>query len=193
MPDPFHCVPDREFVDAIAAFEFLLAADPAEYEGVLVDLDGVLLEVDGSHAAPVVGENVEEGTVALLKEIAAKFGAVIVTNRVRHKKFDPEGIEGVFGVPVISGTPPKPSQEIFHAGVRELGVDFEDRDRVVMVGDSPYQDIYGAKRAGLTTFQVDQDRRKYNFLPMSGKVLADAIQTVIKAFDRGRRAVGSGD
>jgi ribonucleotide monophosphatase NagD (HAD superfamily) len=189
MPDPFHCIPDREFDDAISAFEFLLAADPVEYEGVLVDLDGVLLEVDGNHSAPVVGENVEEGIVDLLQDIAAKFGAVIVTNRVRHTNFDPAQIEAVFGVPVISGTPPKPSQEIFHAGVRKLGVDFEDRAQVVMVGDSPYQDTYGAKRAGLTTFQVDQDRRKYNFWQMSGKLLADAVQTVIKQIHHGRRAI----
>lgn len=189
MPDPFHCVPDREFDDAVGAFEFLLAADASEYEGVLVDLDGVLLEVDGNHAAPVVGENVKQTTVDLLHEIAAKFGAVIVTNRVRHSNFDPDQIEAVFGVPVISGTPPKPSHEIFHSAVRELGVDFEDRSRVVMVGDSPYQDTYGAKRAGLTTFQVDQDRTQYHFWQMSGKLLADGVQYVVKLCDRGRRAV----
>jgi len=193
MPDPSHCVPDREFDDAIAAFEFLLAANSTAYEGVLVDVDGVVLEVDGSHAAPVVGENVQQGTVDLLHDVATKFGAVIVTNRVRHENFDPEQIEAVFGVPVISGTPPKPSKEIFHAGVRRLGVDFENRGRVVMVGDSPYQDTYGAKRAGLTTFQVAQDRRKYNFWPMSGKLLADAIQSVVKACYRGRRAISRGD
>jgi FMN phosphatase YigB (HAD superfamily) len=189
LPDPFHCVPDREFPDATAAFESLLAADSDAYRGVLVDLDGVLLEVDGNHLAPVVGENVEQSAVDLLQEVAAKFGAVIVTNRVRHKTFDPAEIEAVFGVPVVSGTPPKPSLEIFHTGVRELGVDFEHRGDVVMVGDSPYQDIYGAKRAGLQTFQVAQDRRKYHFWQMAGKLLADGVQAVVKLADRGRRAL----
>lgn len=190
MPDPFHCVPDREFEDAVSALEFLLAADADAHAGVLVDLDGVLLEVDGNHAAPVVGENVKQSTVDLLKEVAAKFGAVIVTNRVRYQTFDPERIEAVFGVPVISGVPPKPSREMFHAGVRELGVDFEDRGRVVMVGDSPYRDTYGAKRAGLTTFQVEQDRFQYNFGHMLGKQLADVVQTAVKLCDRGLRWIG---
>lgn len=189
MPNPFHCVPDREFETAVAALEFLLDADESAYEGVLVDLDGVLQEVDGDHSPPVVGENVDEQMVGLLQALAAKFGAVIVTNRVRHSNFDPEQIEAVFEVPVISGTPPKPSQEIFHSAVRELGVDFENRDRVVMVGDSAYQDTYGAKRAGLTTFQVDQDHTKYHFWQMAGKLLADAVQVVVKLLDRGIRAV----
>jgi len=189
MPNPFHCVPDREFEDVVSAFEFLLDSDASAYRGVLVDLDGVLLEVDGDHSPPVVGENVDQATIDLLHEVAETFGAVIVTNRVRHGNFDPDGIEAVFGVPVISGTPPKPSQEIFHTAVRELGVDFENRDEVVMVGDSAYQDTYGAKRAGLTTFQVDQDRTKYHFWQMSGKLLADAVQAVVKLCDRGRRAV----
>lgn len=179
MPNPFHCVPDAEFGTALAAFEQLLERD-CDIAGVLTDVDGVLMAVDGTHPPPVVGDNVDPEVLARLEAVHERYGVCLVTNRIKREDFDPEGLESVFGVPVVRDAPPKPSQAIFEAGLDVLGVPREKRHRVVMVGDSAYYDAYGAGRAGLRMYQVRQDRTGYPLHQMLGKRTADGVQTTCK-------------
>jgi phosphoglycolate phosphatase-like HAD superfamily hydrolase len=187
--NPFDCIPDEEFDTTLEAFDFLLGGNIDDVEGILVDLDGVLMDVHGSHPPPEVGVNVDETVLKRLKALDERYGACIVTNRIRYSDFDPEHIEAVFGLPVVTDTKPKPRAEMFHKGVAELGVDHDRRGNVVMVGDSSIFDTYAAKRAGLQTLQVDQDRSKYHVHQMAGKWLADTLQSCIKLVHAGYQKV----
>lgn len=188
MVNPFDCIPDAEFAKGEDALEFLLESDSLQVEGVILDLDGVLMEVDGTHPPPELGVNVRPETVQLVDALAAEVPVCIVTNRIKHDDFAPADIEAVFGVPVVRGTAPKPSEAIFWAALADLGVDRSRAERVVMVGDSSYYDIYGAGRAGLTTFQVEHDLSSYPPHQRLGKSLADTTQTLTKLVDRSYRA-----
>lgn len=190
MVNPFHCVPDHEFATTTAAFEYILSSESGSFGGVLVDVDGVLIDVEERHPAPKIGSNLSADLLDLLWEVDDAYGACIVTNRIRYDYFDPEGLEAVFELPVVTGTKRKPSAEIFYTGMSLLDVDTDQADEVVMVGDSSYFDTYGAGKAGLQTFQVDQDRSKYPLPKQTGKRMADGVQSVFKGLHRlknGRR------
>ena len=185
MLNPFDCIPDAEFEETSDALAFLLETDSLAVDGVILDVDGVLVEVDGTHPSPEVGVNVDPETVRLLGALAETLPVCIATNRVKHDDFAPDDIEDIFGVPVVRDTAPKPSTDIFYAALADLGVDPGRAERVVMVGDSSYYDTYGAGKAGLTTFQVDQDRSRYPLHQRLGKSLADGVQTLMKLLHRG--------
>jgi FMN phosphatase YigB (HAD superfamily) len=78
---------------------------------------------------------------------------------------------------------------MFLAGVDRLGLDRDQRHQVVMIGDSPFYDTYAAKRVGLQTFQVDQDRTRYHVHYRASKQLADLAQSIIKFVHAGYRRV----
>lgn len=191
MLNPFDCIPAAEFESTLAAFEQLLAAE--EVAGVLVDVDGVLVDVDGTHPPPVVGENVDPEVQAGLAALHEAHGACLVTNRIRYEGFDPDGLESVFGVPVVRDTAPKPSREIFAAGLKLLDIPWADRERAVVVGDSAYYDAWGAGRLDIPVYQVAQDRRNYPVHQMLGKRTADAVQTTCKLLQAGLRRVSGVD
>lgn len=184
MPNPFDCIPDAEFETTLEAFDSLLESDQ-DIAGVLVDVDGVLIEVNGSHPPPAIGENVEQVVVDRLQKVDERFGVCLVTNRIKRDDFDPAVLESVFSVPVVTDAPPKPNAEIFYAGLDLLGIPRTQKHRVVMVGDSSYYDAYGAGRAGLQVYQVDQDRTKYPTHQMLGKMTADGVQATCKFLYRG--------
>lgn len=189
MVDPFHCVPDEEFETAAEALLFLLDEPSLSIEGVLIDLDGVLMDVHGAHPAPEVDRNVSADVVELLQAVHEKYGACIVTNRIRYSDFNPEYIERVFGVPVVTDTRTKPNKEIFYAGIDRLGLDRDQRSKVVMVGDSSYQDTYGASKAGLQTIQVEGQHGNYDWPERIGKRLADGVQLICKRLDSSERGI----
>jgi len=186
MPNPLDCIPAAEFETTVEAFDALLEHD-SDIAGVLVDVDGVLIRVDGTHPPPVVGENVDPQALDRLAAVDERYGVCLVTNRLKRDDFDPEALEAVFGVPVVRGAPPKPSAAMFYAGMDVLDVPRKEAHRVVMVGDSSYYDAYGAGRAGLCVYQVDQDRTNYPPHQMLGKVTADAVQTTCKLLYAGYR------
>lgn len=188
MPNPFDCIPDAEFGTPVEAFDALLEDDP-DIAGVLVDVDGVLIAVDGTHPPPVVGETVDPQILDRLRAVEDRYGASLVTNRIKRDDFDPETLEAVFDAPVVRDAPPKPSAEIFYAGMELLGIPRDEAPRVVMVGDSAYYDAYGAGRAGLQIYQVDQDRSRYPPHQMLGKRTADAVQTMCKLAYAGYRSL----
>lgn len=189
MVHPFHCVPDEEFETAAEALSFLLDEPSLSIEGVLVDLDGVLMDVHGAHPAPEVDRNVSAEMVELLQAVHEKYGACIVTNRIRYSDFDPEYIERVFGVPVVKNASTKPSKEIFYAAMEQLGLSPDQGSSVVMVGDSSYQDTYGASKAGLQTIQVEGQHGNYNWPERIGKWLADGVQRICKRLDSTERGI----
>lgn len=184
MVNPFHCVPDREFATTTEAFEYILAPESGSFAGVLVDVDGVLIDVEQRHPPPEVGSNLSADLLELLWQVDEAYGACIVTNRIRYDYFDPEGLEAVFELPVVTGTKRKPNKEIFYTGMELLGVDTDRAGEVVMVGDSSYFDTYGAGKAGLQTIQVDQDRSKYPLPKQAGKRMADGVQVVFKGLHK---------
>ena len=186
MHHPFHCIPDFEFSSTLDAFDHLLEQD-RPIAGVLIDVDGVLMAVEPGHPPPVVGENVDPAVLDKLAAVHERYGTCIVTNRIKRDDFDPESLESVFGVPVVRNVAPKPSREIFHAGLDVLGVPTVDANRTVMVGDSSYFDAYGASVAGLIVFQVAQDRMRYPLPQMVGKLAADGVQSTCKLLYRGYR------
>ena len=190
MVNPLDCIPAAEFESTLAAFEQLLGTD-REVAGVLVDVDGVLVRVDGSHPPPVVGENVDLAVRDRLADVHERYGACLVTNRIKLETFDPDGLESVFGVPVVRDAAPKPGRGIFEAGLELLGVPWTDRGQVVLVGDSSYYDAWGAGRLGIQVYQIDQDRRSYPLHQMLGKRAADGVQTTCKRLQAAGRRLPS--
>lgn len=153
--------PDRSFEDVSEALEGV-----PEGSAVLVDLDGTLLPAE-SRPQEVSGDVLDQ-----LHSIPGP--KCVATNRIRDREFDPGKVEECFEVPVVESDYTKPSREYFEDALDLLGV-----QDAVMIGDSPVMDIYGANRAGLTTYQVEHDRSEYDDLPTYlGKKIEDTVQGV---------------
>lgn len=95
-----------------------------------------------------------EGVQDVLQELAEVATLAVVTNgveRVQRNRLEQAGLtkyfDGFFVSSKVGAT--KPSRKIFDAALRELGV--ENRDKVLMIGDSVKADIAGGKNAGLAT------------------------------------------
>ena len=93
-------------------------------------------------------------TLDVLRELSEVATLAIVTNgfeRVQTRRAEESGIlsymEGVFVSEKLDAE--KPNRKIFDAALRNLGV--ENRERVLVVGDSLTSDIQGGVNAGLDT------------------------------------------
>lgn len=170
-----YLLPDRSFSSTQEAFVAL--EDEQGLEGVVVDLDGVLINVDGDHSNPELGVNVDEEVFSGFETVLDDYGACILTNRSRYDSFNASKLCDFFKAEIISiDGSNKPNQDLFEKAIDSLGC--EVPENVVMVGDSPYTDIYGGNKAGMVTYQVDQDRNLYGFPERYTKGLEDALQSL---------------
>lgn len=119
------------------------------------DIQAKAAEVNEFYLAQLAARaDVFEGVQDILQELAEVATLAVVTNgveRVQRKRLDQAGLtkyfDGFFVSSKVGAT--KPSRKIFDAALRELGV--ENREKVLMIGDSVKADIVGGKNAGLAT------------------------------------------
>jgi FMN phosphatase YigB (HAD superfamily) len=112
----------------------------------------------------------------LLKQLIEDFDLCLLSNRVREDDFSSEEVKLFDGMQVVENHL-KPDSEAFESALDRLDV---DRSNAVMIGDSPYTDVYGANKAGLKVFQVDQDRSKYSLGLMISKSFEDVVQRIAR-------------
>lgn len=108
------------------------------------------------------GADVYPGTREVLEELAEVATLAVVTNgvdRVQAGRLERSGLapyfDGVFVSSRVGAS--KPSRKIFDRALSSLGV--ENREKVLMVGDSLKADIAGAQGAGLATCWCDYANR----------------------------------
>jgi putative hydrolase of the HAD superfamily len=99
--------------------------------------------------------------LAALRERGVKVGLLSNTlwPRAQHERWlARDGVLDLFDGAVYSSEIPwvKPHPEAFRAAMAAVGVD--DPARAVFVGDRPYDDIYGAKSAGMRAVLVPHSR-----------------------------------
>ena len=98
-----------------------------------------------------------EGAKKLLKQAQSKYKVGLISNftyaPVIYKSLRHLGISGFFNAVVVSEENGwrKPSSHIFQEALERLQV---NADQAVYIGDSPIEDIKGAKQAGLETVFV---------------------------------------
>jgi putative hydrolase of the HAD superfamily len=115
-----------------------------------------------------------EGAKKLLKQAQANFKVALITNfthaPVIFKSLRKLGINPFFNAIVVSEENGwrKPSSHIFQEALNKLQV---QADEAVYVGDSPIEDIKGAKEAGLKTV----------FVPSQFNALKDLLESHQKA------------
>ncbi|MCR5322413.1 MAG: HAD family hydrolase [Lachnospiraceae bacterium] len=68
----------------------------------------------------------------------------------------------------------KPSAGIFENAMKKLGLEPEDKKRIIMVGNSCRADIAGANRFGITSVLMDWSPR-YNMTPQNADEVPDFI------------------
>ena len=114
-----------------------------------------------------------------LKEKGLKLGLITNNFNIEFylrllRKFD---LEKFFDSSVASGKLGirKPHKQIFLHCLSELGVNKEDS---IIVGDSPYHDIQGAKNAGIRCIWVK--RKEYDTIPVKPDWTVDSIKQVEK-------------
>lgn len=175
LPDKLvHFIPDGYFETTVDALESI----PENTKGVILDLDGVLIEVDGEHSPPSLENNVKQEVYDKFIEVREKYPSCILTNRVRYDSFNEESLEDFFATEVVNLEDSKKPQAIVYE--QALNYLQAEPDEVVMIGDSPYTDIYGANKAGLTTYQIKQDRGKYHFPENLTKRGEDLFQAFVR-------------
>lgn len=157
-------VPDRRFESTVEAVENI----PDDIQGIILDVDGVLVEP----GLDINRENIGDELAEKLEELSLESDICLLTNRDVNDSFQFEILDVGQEVEVIEDAS-KPRSEAFESGIDCLNVDRAD---VVMIGDSPFTDVYGANRSGLSIFQVDQDRSKYSMDLRITKSLEDLFQ-----------------
>jgi putative hydrolase of the HAD superfamily len=101
------------------------------------------------------------GVLAALRERGVKVGLLSNTlwpRELHEQWFARDGVLHLFDATVYSSEIPwvKPHPEAFRAAVRAVGV--ADPRRAVFVGDRPFDDIHGAKSAGMRAVLVPHSR-----------------------------------
>jgi FMN phosphatase YigB (HAD superfamily) len=161
-------LPDRKF----GSTEEALRSIPEDMEAVVLDIDGVLVDP----GLEVERENMDGEIYSLLKQLIEDFDLCLLSNRVREDDFSSEEVKLFDGMQVVENHL-KPDSEAFESALDRLDV---DRSNAVMIGDSPYTDVYGANKSGLKVFQVDQDRSKYSLGLMISKSFEDVVQRIAR-------------
>lgn len=161
-------IPDRRFESTEQALKNI----PESKEGVILDIDGVLVDP----GLEIKKENIGDEIHSILKELFNNYEVCVLSNRAREEEFNPENIDYLSEADVVEDYL-KPGEKAFKSALEKLGVNSSD---TVMVGDSPYTDIYGANRMGIKSFQVEQDRSKYSVLLSVSKRFEDGVQGISK-------------
>jgi putative hydrolase of the HAD superfamily len=94
--------------------------------------------------------------LAALREHDLKIGLVSNTGRDLHAFIEHHGLDVDAAVSSGAHGKTKPHPAIFLAALEQLGVTAEE---AVMVGDSPEDDVEGAKALGMGAFLIDRDDR----------------------------------
>jgi putative hydrolase of the HAD superfamily len=97
-------------------------------------------------------------TLKQLKSLGLKLGVISNFDSRIYSVLDALGIRGFFDVITVSSEVggAKPDQRIFDAAVGALGV---PASAVLLVGDSPHDDVEPAIRAGLSALLIDRSNR----------------------------------
>ncbi len=191
-------LPDERYMTLDEALDAIL--QETRIEGAVIDLDGVLTQVN-SHESFTPKDAISGGELELFNQVKQEYEVCIVTNRfdfADNIEDQVQDIEEYFGVPVLKGEDSngkmlsKPDPGFYRQALAEMGFENpeEDAEKVVMLGDGPHRDIYGANRYGMRTIQVNQDgepgfwftngpRNRYDFPVNAGKVMVDGIQSLV--------------
>lgn len=99
------------------------------------------------------------GAETTIQYLAAKYPLTIISNgfiEVQHEKIARSGLESFFAHIVLSEEVgcQKPNPHIFEIALQRNGIRAEE---VIMIGDSWYSDIQGAKRAGIDQLWIKKD------------------------------------
>ena len=94
--------------------------------------------------------------LAALREHGLKIGLVSNTGRDLHRFIEHHELDVDAAVSSGAHGKTKPHPAIFLAALEQLGVTAEE---AVMVGDSPEDDVDGAKALGMRAFLIDRDDR----------------------------------
>ncbi len=126
-----------------------------------------------------------DGAKKLLKQVQHQYKVGLISNfthaSVIHKSLRLLGINTFFNVVVVSEENGcrKPCSHIFADALKRLGVRAEE---AVYIGDSPIEDISGAKQAGLKTVFVPSQFNKLNDLVESQQkpdFIAEDLESIL--------------
>lgn len=117
----------KGFLESFLADEYFKRSEDAleyaeeNFSHILIDLDGVLIDVDGKHSPPVLDGNVRKDVFAKFNKLKQQKKVCILTNRTRYRSFDKKGLEEFFGVELVAikGLR-KPSKQLFREGLKKL-------------------------------------------------------------------------
>jgi len=131
--------------------------------GVALGVDDPALAdqaADRFEAAQRAGHPPIGGMRTVLDAVSARYPVGLLTNGpsdIQRLKLDQAGLTGAFGAVVISGEVGvgKPSPDVFHLVLDQLGADPDDS---VMVGDSWERDVIGALGAGMRAVWISDGR-----------------------------------
>ena len=127
----------------------------------------------------IIKENIElyEDFKLILTELKTKYNIYVVTDElleIQKEKLQILGVIDNFKY-IISSTQVnliKPNPEIFEYALK---VTNSNREETIMIGDNPYRDIEGAKKAGLKTVWLK--RGKYEYYQLKYENTPDIIIT----------------
>ena len=127
----------------------------------------------------IIKENIElyEDFKLILPKLKTKYNLYVVTDELLEIQKEKLKILGVIDSfkNIISSTQVnliKPNPEIFEYALK---VTKSNREETIMIGDNPYRDIEGAKKAGLKTCWFK--RGKYEYYQLEDKNIPDIVIT----------------
>lgn len=90
--------------------------------------------------------------------------------------YNQHGLDYCFTAKAISGEIgfEKPNEKMFYHAMKELGLQEEDKDRIVMIGNNLKRDIAGANRVGITSILVSYSPR-YDMRPKNDIEIPDYV------------------
>ncbi|MEF9953337.1 MAG: YjjG family noncanonical pyrimidine nucleotidase [Clostridium sp.] len=123
-----------------------------------------------------------EGSIELVKDLSKKYKLAIITNgltAVQTRRVRGSVIADYFDEIVISEevSVSKPHPEIFEYTLKKLN--FSDKSKVIMIGDSLTSDIMGGHNFGIDTLWLNQDK-KSNTLDISPTYEAHSLEDIRK-------------
>lgn len=143
--------------DKLVVQRFARLLEALGAQGDAVEMNRWYLDQLGTHA------DVMPGALEAVAELAEVATLAVVSNGVEHvqlSRLKGSGLDrymdGVFVSERVGVE--KPGRRMFETALRQLGI--ENRERVLVVGDSLTADIQGGKNAGLATCWCDFERRE---------------------------------
>ena len=131
-------------------------------------IKNIFFDVDGT---------IYEDFKLILPKLKTKYNLYVVTDELLEIQKEKLKILGVIDSfkNIISSTQVnliKPNPEIFEYALK---VTKSNREETIMIGDNPYRDIEGAKKAGLKTCWFK--RGKYEYYQLEDKNIPDIVIT----------------